>query len=164
MRVKTSFVGALACCVAVSAVLGPFSASIGRGDVNGDRLVNVLDAQTVVATLFAHIVPPNEAAAADVNNDGQVDVRDLQFILAHMNGAVPSELPVPSETVTRRAIVTAANRLLIQRDAGVIEIVPPQDEETRGALRSRSEFPAVLSRHTERYLFTLTANAPPSFA
>lgn len=161
MHTKTMLVCALACNVAMSAVFGPFCASICRGDVNGDHRVNIFDAQTLVAQMLAGAMPASEV---DVNRDGQVDVRDLQFILARLNTQTSSEEPVPSDKKTPRAIIVAAERFWMRADTGAIEILRPSTEETKASLRFHDEPLVVLSPHTERYLFTLTANAPPFLA
>ena len=58
-----------------------------RGDVNGDKKINVSDI-AVVASHIKGIKAMSEAqfAAADVNNDGQMTVSDIAIIAAHIKG------------------------------------------------------------------------------
>jgi len=159
MRLRFLFTGVLACCLAISAAVKPVP--VCRGDVNGDHLVNILDVQTLTASVLGGGVPSSEM---DANRDGQVDVRDLQFILGRLNSRPSSELPSPSEEKTPCAVIVAANHFGARTDAGTVEIVNPSDDEARAALYFHAESRIVLSSHTERYLFSLTPNAPPFLA
>jgi hypothetical protein len=53
------------------------------GDVDGDRIVNILDL-TIVALAFGSVPGgPNWNPNADVTLDGVVDIRDLTFVAIH---------------------------------------------------------------------------------
>lgn len=158
MRVKVLFVCAVASSVAMSAVWMPFSAPVCCGDINGDHCVNVFDLQTLVSQMLASTLPAREA---DVNNDGQVDVCDLQFILARLNAQTSSEeLPLPGKK-TPPGIIVTPDRFWMGADKGTAEVLHPNREETQALLFFHDESLAVLSPRTERYLYTLTENAPP---
>ncbi len=69
------------------------SATPGSGDVNGDGIVNAVDAYLVmqfVAELGA-IVDPN---AADTRADGTIDVVDAEMILQFASGIFAHQLPI----------------------------------------------------------------------
>ncbi len=158
---KTMFVCALICSVGISAAVGPFCSSVCRGDINGDHRVNIIDAQQLVAQMLTGAIP---AAEADVNRDGQVDVRDLQFVLARMDAQTSSEDPVPSEKKSPRAILVSTERFWVRAYTSAIDIVRVDSDEKR-VFHHFSDAPFItLSPHTERYLYTLTANAPPFLA
>ena len=161
MQLKRLLVGVLACSVLVSAAVSPFLTIVCRGDVNGDQLVNVLDAQTMVAQVLGNTA---SAGDVDVNHDGRVDILDLQFVLAQVNGSASPEPSVPQDTKAPRAVVVAADRSWARVETSAVEMLLPKVEEMRASLRFHTEPVVVLSPHTERYLFTLTANAPPFLA
>ncbi len=51
------------------------------GDLNSDGHVNNLDADIILQAVFGDI---SETPQMDVNQDGNVDVRDAQWILDHV--------------------------------------------------------------------------------
>jgi Dockerin type I domain len=65
------------------------------GDVNGDGVVDCVDAAIVIAALGKTTGQPGFDSAADVNSDGVIDVRDLTFVAqkippgSHCPTAVP---------------------------------------------------------------------------
>lgn len=158
MRSKTLFVCAVASSVVMSALVAPLSTSICRGDVNGDHRVNIFDVQSLVSQMVAGAIP---ADGADVNSDGQIDVCDLQFILARLNTQTPSEEPTPAGKTTPPGILLSVDHFWLGVDKGVAAILRPNTDETRSSLRFHDEPLTVLSSRTERYLYTLTENAPP---
>jgi len=159
MRFKMVFDCAVACSVMISATVGSFSAAKCNGDINGDYRVDIRDVQTLLSEMLSGVIPENEA---DVNTDGQIDVCDLQFMLAQINVQPFSKEPAPLDDKTPCAILVAAVRYWMRADTGAVEILRPDTCETRLSLRSHDEPLVVLPTHTERYLFTLTENAPPS--
>jgi len=55
---------------------------IVKGSVNGDQTVNVLDVMKTVNIILGYITPPEwQYWAADLNNDGEVNVQDIILII-----------------------------------------------------------------------------------
>jgi len=54
-----------------------------EGDVNGDWIVNIIDLARVARAYKARVGQPRYDAAADLNNDGIVDVWDLYIVATH---------------------------------------------------------------------------------
>ncbi len=158
MRIRALFVCAVASSVAMSAVWAPFCIPVCRGDINGDHCVNVFDVQALISQMLAGAMSAHEA---DVNSDGQVDVCDLQFILARLNAETSSDEPPSPGKKTPPGILVVADRFWMGMDKGVAEILHPNMGETEVSLPFHDEPLAALSPRTERYLFTLTENAPP---
>jgi len=50
------------------------------GDVNGDRIVNIIDLATVASRFGRRIGDPNYLPAADLNNDGVINIIDLSIV------------------------------------------------------------------------------------
>ncbi len=67
-----------------------------RGDVNGDRRIDISDAVTILRFLFAALQIPCEDTA-DVNDDGALNVADTIYLLQYLflNGGPPAA-PFPS--------------------------------------------------------------------
>lgn len=158
MHIKTTFVCVLACSVAISAICGPFCFPNSQGDVNGDRSVDILDVQALVSQVLNGTAPADKA---DVNKDGQIDVRDVQFALAHLNAQTSSDQPEPEQRKMPQAITAAPEQHWIRTGPTVTELLHPDAAGIRASERHRNAPLIVLSAHTERYLFTLTPNAPP---
>jgi hypothetical protein len=148
----------LACSVLVTGAFGPLAMSAARGDVNGDRTVNVLDAQTMVAHMLGTAQP---VPGSDVNRDGHVDILDLQIILAQLNGVTRPEPTNPADSKTPRAILVSVDRSWARVAGWAIEILSHEKAEPRLVPHSSVEPVEICSPVEERYLFTLTANAPP---
>lgn len=78
------------CAVTVSTSPGtavPVDSATMRGDLNGDRLINIQD--VIIAyqhVLQIRILPANLSANADANRDGLVDVRDVSLMMQHTLG------------------------------------------------------------------------------
>ena len=65
-----------------------------RGDVNGDGVMNLADAVSVLGYLFGSALPPSCTKAADMNDDGNVDVSDPVYGLNYLFKDGP-EPPAP---------------------------------------------------------------------
>ncbi len=65
-----------------------------RGDVNEDANVNIADAVSLLAHLFAGAPVPSCPDAADGNDDGRLNIADVIAILAHLFGGL-GDLPDP---------------------------------------------------------------------
>lgn len=161
MRVGQMAIWAVIASVVVSAAVQSFCPSVSRGDINCDHCIDILDAQTLVAKLLTGAVPTNHA---DANRDGRVDICDLQFVLARLNPPASSESPVPSDEKAPWAIAVAADRSWGRVGTAAIEIIRHDTEKTRDPLCLNAEPVTRFSPREERYLFTLTANAPPFIA
>jgi dockerin type I repeat protein/cohesin domain-containing protein len=68
-----------------------------RGDVNGDGLVTVSDLEKLYLYIYEHGPGFDCQNAADVNDDGEIDMQDLWKVIDHVHtgGAWPAE-PFPS--------------------------------------------------------------------
>jgi hypothetical protein len=158
-RLKAISTLALACSVLITGIFAPVPVSSPSGDVNDDRVVNVLDAQATIAVVLGGTA---QAGGTDVNRDGRVDILDLQVILARLNGLALPEPAAPADSKTPRAILVSADRSWARvTTACAIEILGHKREEARLAARFSAEPPEIYTPVEERYLFTLTANAPP---
>ncbi|MBL9120460.1 MAG: Ig-like domain-containing protein [Phycisphaerae bacterium] len=60
-----------------------------KGDVNGDGVTNPSDAALLVAALGACAGDPDFSSEADLNNDGCVNVLDVQIVLSGQGGSLP---------------------------------------------------------------------------
>ena len=128
-----------------------------RADVNGDRRVDVLDMQQVIAAVLQGETPDN---LGDVNGDGQVDILDFQQVLSHV------AQPAQEEKTSRDTSVFETCQFAYQ----TVWLVAPQCrkderfvEEARGASCTGFDRPVrpSIPSETERYLFSLTPHAPP---
>jgi hypothetical protein len=158
MRLRTMGVCLLVGGIALNAAVGPLFSVSCKGDVNGDRVVNILDAQAMVANVLTGSA---SGEGSDANHDGCVDIRDLQFVLARLNRAHSDEAPMPTESKAPGAVLTISDRSWARLETGVVEILSAVSDESSVRSRCHSEPVVVLSSRTERYLYTLTPNAPP---
>lgn len=141
-----------------SAAAAPPAIVDATEDLNGDRAVNVLDLQQIVAQLLDTGVadrPP------DVNGDGVIDILDVQRILARTAEARdPEDNPSENSSPKSTPPITFSLKLpLVQRCASI-----DLPEAPSGAARRwerRDTHPPIVCRHRERYLYVLTPNAPP---
>lgn len=69
-----------------------------RGECNGDSLVNIADAITLLAFLFPTGSPPVLGCrdACDANDDAQLDIADAVALLASLFGSPATPLPPPT--------------------------------------------------------------------
>ncbi len=76
-----------------SGIVNPFK----RGDANSDGFIDLSDAVTVLAYLFAGMTPPPLCMdACDANDDGGVNIADAVGILSYLfGGAAPPPVPFP---------------------------------------------------------------------
>ena len=68
-----------------------------RGDVSGDRCLDLIDAVNLIDYLFGlESMPPSCPDAADVNDDGELDIVDCIQLLGYLFGDLaPPEAPFP---------------------------------------------------------------------
>jgi len=102
----------------VSRTSGPFPVR-GKGDVNGDGVVNVLDVVRAcnIALERSSIEPPRyeyQFWAADTNRDHVVDIRDVILILRQSLG-----LPKPTMAVAAAAVTAPVKLSLVEVSRGV---------------------------------------------
>jgi hypothetical protein len=64
-------------------------ASFRRGYINGDAVVNVADAVSLLGYLFAFKPPPACLDAGDVNDDGKVNIADAVSLLGYLFASRP---------------------------------------------------------------------------
>ena len=152
---------ALVVVVAATSAMGSRVHVVDLGDTNGDREVDVLDLQTVVAQVLS---ASSAKVCADVNCDGRIDILDLQWILAHATQADSPMKESPAESkgeATAPAIRDVPTPLIVS-----VRLVPElgaRDRRGPANWTKRDRF-AAIPTHTERYLFTLTPHAPPRCA
>lgn len=62
-----------------------------RGDVNGDREINILDVSGISAHWYPGppIGPLDYSREADINDDGKVNILDVSIVSANWNRIVP---------------------------------------------------------------------------
>lgn len=124
------------------------------GDANGDRRVDILDLQLVVAALLGGVPDPR----ADVNGDGRVDIRDYQCLVGHANHADAQAPQAPDQP----------NGLV----ANVSGAAPHAPAPGRASFRLPAPACACLLRDAPagdacravraRYTWCLTPHAPPA--
>jgi hypothetical protein len=71
----------------------PAQISILMGNVNADKVVNIADAVSLLAYLFAQKVAPVCAKAADANDDDKLDIADAVTILGYLFSQKPMFAP-----------------------------------------------------------------------
>ena len=164
MRVKSLLIYGMAVSMVWGAVLKSEIAVVRVGDINGDQSINILDAQVMVAKVLKGGTS-EEKAKVDVNHDGRVDILDLQYILAHLNDVAPQkENPLPPDSQTPKAVLIIVDRSWARIEAGVVSVLPFLEDAVAFSQPIRAEVVLAPSRQMERYLFTLTPNAPPFLA
>jgi hypothetical protein len=88
----------------------PFNVTV-KGSVNGDQVVNVLDVMKTVNIILGYITPPGwQYWAADLNNDGEVNVQDIILIINKIfsaSGASGSSLGAASALAASSAQASA---------------------------------------------------------
>lgn len=134
---------------------GPLTPA-SAGDVNDDGAVDVLDLQRLVA----EVLGPAGGAIADLNRDGSIDILDLQLVLAEAAQTgqtapdAPDDGPPPA--------VTGASGTAAWPTPGrpLVAFLPANFRPDSGKAGLREARPRI-PRDIERYLFTLTPNAPP---
>lgn len=77
-----------------SEVYGASNVVTGSGDIDGDGVIDVMDAVSVVNYIMGtETFTDDQKAIADTNEDGVVDVMDAVNLVSYITGAI-SELPV----------------------------------------------------------------------
>ena len=100
--------------------------NVARVDVNGDRIINVVDL-VLVAAFFGQSSTPGAVLNSDVNGDGVVDVNDLLLVVAALEGSTsaPSAHSQPFAANLERRIGEAKQRNLrdktFQKGIAVLE-------------------------------------------
>jgi hypothetical protein len=128
------------------------------GDANGDRRVDILDLQQVIAAVLGGSSDPR----ADVNGDGRVDIRDYQCLVECANGIDAEPAPVPDPlSATVVPAFRAAPRLGPESRAGALlpmlareSVLPCIHASARAGVESRAG--------RVRYVLCLTPHAPPA--
>lgn len=149
-----------AATLALAAVCPSSQRDSVSGDTNGDHRVDVLDIQAV---LDATIAERRDNTFTDVNGDGETNILDLQLTQTQATGPaegrnvaddrVPPKAchfanpPFPSADLHRPLVLVT----LSQSSA------PPRPPRSNADVGIRDS-------RTERYLYRLTSNAPPSCA
>ncbi len=150
---------ALACVVCAGSLATPASES-PCGDVNRDGRVDILDLQSAVNG----VLEQRNSNFVDVNSDGAVDILDLQRLLARTAEADAPANDPPSDTkpdATTPPAPRVPQPSSALPPAATFQISPRTDRPIPGRpWPDRDHAPT----RTERYLFTLTPNAPPLFS
>ena len=58
-----------------------FQMDVVRGDINGDKVVDIDDVNIVLNVMMKKNATPEIIALADVNSDGEVDIDDMNLLL-----------------------------------------------------------------------------------
>lgn len=85
---------------------------VERGDINGDRSMNIADALAVALYSAGILRPPLPVSAGDLNLNGTVNVADA-LIAALFSGGTLMNLPAPSITAVSPELVVAGQALTI---------------------------------------------------
>ncbi len=161
MRIGRAIMGLLAVTGLVTAPLALPAPGPCPGDVNGDLESNILDIQIVAAALL------NGQAAegrADVNGDGQVDIRDFQELVDRSSGTTsPSQTPAPDRT---QGVVNHPNTgtPLLRAAHAPQEALDSWKGRRAGSTTFEFQVRRTHSPRTERYLFGLSPHSPPTNA
>ncbi len=158
MVARRLLVWAVIYSVAAASCTIPCSSLDLRGDLNGDNRTDIRDLQVLVAQIVAGSA---SAKKADLNRDGRVDVRDLQLILARLKSPVTSGQDIPSDKNIPRT-VSPSQESRLQLESCIAKGLLPRDDQKARSFTNRADGQAVLTPQEERYLLTLTANAPPA--
>jgi hypothetical protein len=95
VRCLTSSVAVLACCLDAAGQEGPgIEPEFIRGDANSDGRVTIHDAIFILEAQFRGGDVPRCDDAADVNDDGGMDLTDVTFFLSWLAAIIP-DLPAP---------------------------------------------------------------------
>ena len=147
--------------MAIASVFGHVGYNDRRGDANGDRCVNILDVQKVVSQVLHG---PDGKTLADVNHDGDVDIRDLQYVLHCAEKSRSEKDAEPTDTDRGKATVGSPGKLYAKARVHTHFIIAADGDSETPDFRS-VDFPLVTcDTQVERYLFTLTSHAPPLYA
>jgi len=61
-----------------------YSASLMRGDLNGDERLSISDVSYLISFLFIYDDMPNPGLVADVNCDDEITISDISLLIAHL--------------------------------------------------------------------------------
>ena len=158
MKVRQGLTFAVVVILAATSTVVQGGFPVSAADTNGDRHVDVLDVQTVVAQVLN---TSNPHRSSDVNADGCIDILDLQRIVAQ---ATQSEVPPPIAPTDPKREATPPDKRGVTAPAVLAsrtESFLREGEGDRGCRAWTHEQAAFIPAHTERYLRTLTPHAPP---
>lgn len=142
----------------IGAGVAPSVGGACRGDANGDRRVDVLDLQAVIAQVLES---GEDCAQADVNSDGAVDIRDYQCILAHAR-KIDADSEVPADENGDEAVaLNNGQRQIPLTGFRRVASVHVEADQGAAASRAREERSTTASPKTERYVSRLSPRAPP---
>lgn len=147
-----ALVGALIAAGAASSVLGVCPS----GDANGDRRVDVLDLQAVIAQVLES---GEDSHQADVNSDGCVDIRDYQCILARAEKAGHEGADTDNTHTT--AVLSSGHRLDLTFGVRRIEYTQLSADDDDAASRTHEAASQTASPKTEHCVSRLSPRAPP---
>lgn len=95
-------VGAVVCVLAlVLASVTPAHATVSKGDVNGDGVINLADVICLIDSLFIGTCVPvpcrsgQAGGTAEVNKDGLVNIADVIYLINFLFAAGPPPIPAP---------------------------------------------------------------------
>jgi hypothetical protein len=86
--------------------------AVERGDINGNRTVNIGDALRTALTVGGLIKPPLAVAVGDLNLSGSTNIGDA-LVLALFTGRVVVNLPIPTITSLSSSPIAAGSALTI---------------------------------------------------
>ncbi len=155
MRHLTTYLSIIA-LVGMS-VASPARHEIDVGDANGDHRVNIQDVQIVIAEILQG---SRSNPDGDVNGDGRVDVLDFQFVLNQATQARAQEEGPPVEARAKNAVVITKVRQPLGFEKREV-VVRANLADKAGSSPISFDPLVIFSPKTVRYVFNLTAHAPP---
>jgi hypothetical protein len=121
--------------------------------------IDVRDLQAVITEVLDG---DSQDRLADVNEDGRVDILDLQFILVEASETQRPVDQVPSEGIPEGAVPTLPRLRLPTLYATFLDVLWDENQASQSQSSPKEHIP-ILTK-TERYLYTLMPNAPPPCA
>ena len=160
MRLLRSYIAVTLTAALAWTCAVPEGKTAGAADTNGDRAVDVLDVQRVIAAVLRDGGHPGN----DVNGDGRVDVLDFQCIVqaARSHDEAPSrQEPEPARRHAPPRPIRFEG-MALARDAATAPCA--DDSDARWRCTGVCECDVKSGPREGRYLLGLTPHAPPVFA
>ena len=159
MLLLRNYIAVVLALLLAAADVSSQATDIQAADTNGDRAVNVLDMQRVVAAVLEDAGNRGD----DVNGDGRVDVLDFQCILEAAREGDTG--PAPSAPDPLQGNMPP--RLLHLKGLTMAHVPVPvplaDDSDARWRCTGTCEYAVKSGPREGRYLLGLTPHAPPTF-
>jgi hypothetical protein len=130
---------------------------------SGARVVGEpIDVRDLQAVITEVLDGDSQDRLADVNEDGRVDILDLQVILVEASETQQPVDQAPSEGIPEGAMPTLPRLRLPSIYAKSLDVLWQENQASQSQSSPKERIP-ILTR-TERYLYALMPNAPPPCA